>query len=490
MTNSKSFNKSPKQRALYHALMESILEDEDAMDEDVADKLKKRKQDDADKDEGHSARSDRELKRRKTSEDVEPSKESKSSSSKGTKSQPKSSSKSAQAGEIWKTPTISPLEIILALRSKVSLIPVIVRLLFLVLQDTKLMAEMLLGRHNKRAEVKKAVSKRSDKIGDYYNTYNAIFNGGYGSKSSYILVSRKEYDKVFNRLDMLNAPLEGKAEDTQEPQNQGQDMGKTDDQPKVKAALRHDWFKKAKRPPTPDFDWNIDNLTQEHLLGPAFNLLKGTCKSYVELEYNFEECYKAVTDRLDWNNPKGKEYPFDLSKPLPLIMECGHQVVPADFYFNNDLEYLKGGSSSKKYTTSTTKIKAAKYDIPGIEDMVPSLGSPVKASGRPSTGSRKLPEEAKYHQATDISNRTPYTAYSNPQGIIYVDKTVLHDIASNLRMDYLPKRKWSNLDRRRSRILIKAIDKLLLEIRLIRSLEKFVGGRDYREDFRLLERII
>ncbi|GKC32457.1 hypothetical protein Tco_1039751 [Tanacetum coccineum] len=54
------------------------------------------------------------------------------------------------------------------------------RLLFLVLQDTKLMAEMLLGRHNKRVEVKKAVSKRNGKIRDYYNTYNAIFNGSYG----------------------------------------------------------------------------------------------------------------------------------------------------------------------------------------------------------------------------------------------------------------------------------------------------------------------
>ncbi|GJS81355.1 hypothetical protein Tco_0747896 [Tanacetum coccineum] len=55
MTKSKSFNKSPKQRALYHALMGSILEDEDAMDEGVANKLKKRKPDDADKDEGPSA---------------------------------------------------------------------------------------------------------------------------------------------------------------------------------------------------------------------------------------------------------------------------------------------------------------------------------------------------------------------------------------------------------------------------------------------------
>nr|GFB94174.1 hypothetical protein [Tanacetum cinerariifolium] len=65
MTKSKSLNKRPKQRALYHALMDSILEDEDAMDEGVPDKLKKRKQDDADKDEGPSARSNLGLKRQK-----------------------------------------------------------------------------------------------------------------------------------------------------------------------------------------------------------------------------------------------------------------------------------------------------------------------------------------------------------------------------------------------------------------------------------------
>nr|GEZ93748.1 hypothetical protein [Tanacetum cinerariifolium] len=110
----------------------------------------------------------------------------------------------------------------------------------------------------------------------------------------------------------------------------------------------------------------IDNMTQDHLVGPVFNLLKETCKSRVELEYNIEECYKVVIDRLDWNNPKGKEYPFDLNKPLPLIMNRGRQVV-------YDLEYLRGGCSSKKYTTFTTKTKAAKYDIQGIEDMVPSL---------------------------------------------------------------------------------------------------------------------
>ncbi|GKA22178.1 hypothetical protein Tco_0708140 [Tanacetum coccineum] len=123
----------------------------------------------------------------------------------------------------------------------------------------------------------------------------------------------------------------------------------------------------------------IDNLTQEHLVGPAFNLFKGTCRSRVELEYHFEECYKAVTDRLNWNNPEGQEYPFDHSKPLPLIKDRGRQVVLVGYFINNDLKYLKGGSSSRKYMTSTTKTKAAKYDnIQGIKDMVPLLWTPVK----------------------------------------------------------------------------------------------------------------
>ncbi|GJR07750.1 hypothetical protein Tco_0790402 [Tanacetum coccineum] len=69
MTKSKSFTKSPKQRAFYHALMESIMEDEDVMDEGVANKLQKRKPYDADKDKGPSAGSNRGLKRQRISKD-------------------------------------------------------------------------------------------------------------------------------------------------------------------------------------------------------------------------------------------------------------------------------------------------------------------------------------------------------------------------------------------------------------------------------------
>ncbi|GJS13022.1 hypothetical protein Tco_0407494 [Tanacetum coccineum] len=101
MTKTKSFNKNTKHKALYHALMESILENEDAMDKGVADKSKKRKPDDADKDEGPPAGSNQGLKRKKTSKDDEPSKKAKSTeTSKGTtKPQPKSTAKSGQAYE-------------------------------------------------------------------------------------------------------------------------------------------------------------------------------------------------------------------------------------------------------------------------------------------------------------------------------------------------------------------------------------------------------
>ncbi|GJY60731.1 hypothetical protein Tco_0461388 [Tanacetum coccineum] len=101
MTKTKYFNKNPKHRAMYHALMQSIIEDENAMEKGVADRLKKRKPDDADKEEVPSAGSDRGLKRQKTSKDTKPSKKAKSTgTSKGTtKSQPKSTGKSTQAEE-------------------------------------------------------------------------------------------------------------------------------------------------------------------------------------------------------------------------------------------------------------------------------------------------------------------------------------------------------------------------------------------------------
>ncbi|GKD95291.1 hypothetical protein Tco_1375128 [Tanacetum coccineum] len=86
---------------------------------------------------------------------------------------------------------------------------------------------------------------------------------------------------------------------------------------------------------------------------------------------------------------------------------------------------------------------------------------------------------------SNLMNRTAYTTYSDPQGVIYKDqnnknrlmhtdelnkfsdgtlnnvRTALHDITSGIRMEYLSKRKWSGLDKRRARVMIQDIDKHL-----------------------------
>nr|GEX37821.1 hypothetical protein [Tanacetum cinerariifolium] len=138
----------------------------------------------------------------------------------------------------------------------------------------------------------------------------------------------------------------------------------------------------------------IENLTQDLMLGPACNLLKGTCTSSIGLEYNLQECFNALRDKLEWNNPEGDRYPSDLSKPLPLqegdrypsdlskpLPLQGlpdHLTIVVDYFFNNDLEYLKTSYLEKTYTTSITKTKAARYKIVGIEDTTPRLWSTIK----------------------------------------------------------------------------------------------------------------
>ncbi|GKD08119.1 hypothetical protein Tco_1187804, partial [Tanacetum coccineum] len=332
---------------------------------------------------------------------------------------------------------------------------------------------------------------------------------------------------------------------------------------------------------------------------------------------------------------------INLSKPLPLIKRGKRQRVPFEYFINNDLKYLQGEVLTMTYTTSTTKSKAAQYDLPGIEDMVPNIWSHVKvaynryvlwgishwreqhktfyvyARGIHSRGDvystkrilavthvkvmRKhgygYLEEIVVRRAdnllyrfkegdfprlwiNDIENmlilvvqnrltnlsgddvadltialrmftrslviqkrvedlqlriksyqkrinvtkpdtarlylkkRHPYTPYIDPQGFIYVDDhkrnrlmrsdelhkfsdgtltrllSSLEDITKNIDITYLPKRRWSNLENKRAHFMIKDINKLVKKRRMMRSLEKFIGGRLYETDLRLLQRTI
>nr|GEV89149.1 hypothetical protein [Tanacetum cinerariifolium] len=217
----------------------------------------------------------------------------------------------------------------------------------------------------------------------------------------------KSHQKNASEFAPAEEPIQT-TKDLEEPSHQEFETGVADDQPIVEASQHPKWFQIQKKPPTPDRAWNktlpathgsiqpwisdlakqadsrssfnelmdthvdfsaflmnrlkVDTLTPELLAGPTYELMKGSCKSLVELKFFLEEVYKATTYQLDWNNPKGQQYLHNLLKPLPLIPNSrGRRVIPFNHFINNDLEYLRGGASSRKYTTFVTKTKAADY---------------------------------------------------------------------------------------------------------------------------------
>nr|GEW09172.1 hypothetical protein [Tanacetum cinerariifolium] len=136
-----------------------------------------------------------------------------------------------------------------------------------------------------------------------------------------------------------SAPAEEPMQTTQdlkEPSHQEFKTGAADDEPIAEASQHPEWLQQQKKPPTPDH-----TLTSKLLARLTYELMKGSCKSLVE--------------------------------PLPLIPNSrGRHVIPFDQFINNDLKYLRGGASSRKYITSVTKTKATDYGhIKWIEDLVP-----------------------------------------------------------------------------------------------------------------------
>ncbi|GJW60250.1 hypothetical protein Tco_0109585 [Tanacetum coccineum] len=245
----------------------------------------------------------------------------------------------------------------------------------------------------------------------------------------------------------------------------------------------------------------LDKITKADLDGPIYNLLKGTCQSSIELEYNMEECYKALSNQLDWENPEGHKCPFDLSKPLPLKGRTSHLTILVEYLFNNDLVYLTSGDLERKYTTSITKTKAARYDLVDIEDMILNQWSKVKV------GYNKDAECGIKHggpQAVTVNKLYGY-GYLKEIMVRRADRNLykfkedetlkkvrdtLHHRLFNFRLGYIkdmPRRKWSAMDNRRSGIMVKLIDELMLERRIMRNLERLVRGRPLEMDYRLMQ---
>ncbi|GJX53284.1 integrase, catalytic region, zinc finger, CCHC-type containing protein [Tanacetum coccineum] len=104
-------------------------------------------------------------------------------------------------------------------------------------------------------------------------------------------------------------------------------------EPKTRKTLNPEWFKQPPRPPTPDPEWNKRQVVLDQPTQPWFN-----------------QMVSASKDPLTLNDLMTT--PIDFSK------------------YTSDPEIT--------YTTSITNTKAARYEIKGIEDMVPTLSSTIK----------------------------------------------------------------------------------------------------------------
>ncbi|GKC99469.1 hypothetical protein Tco_1169744, partial [Tanacetum coccineum] len=91
-----------------------------------------------------------------------------------------------------------------------------------------------------------------------------------------------------------------------------------------------DWFCKKQ---------GITELIQKDLECPAFEIVKVFHPNVIHLHYQMEECHKLLTDQVDYAIIR-----YNVKKPLPLGGQPGQVIIQADFFFNNDLEYLRYGS--------------------------------------------------------------------------------------------------------------------------------------------------
>ncbi|GJT57502.1 hypothetical protein Tco_0992556 [Tanacetum coccineum] len=227
-------------------------------------------------------------------------------------------------------------------------------------------------------------------------------------------------------------------------------------------APKKDWFKQHLRPPTPDQEWN-------------------NCQV---------------------NNPEVDRCPFDLTKPLPLKGRPGRLTVTAEYFFNNDLEFIKSSDPEKKYTTSITKTKAARYEIVGIKDMVLTLWSTTKVGyDKDALKGIKHWRDKRQHWYRSqtypgIEFKELYTPSFDPPWIIYED---LNKQKRVMRADELYKFSDRTLktvhdelhhpmDKRRLGLMVELINKKMLEMRIIRNLERLVGAWELEMDYKLMTR--
>ncbi|GJT44261.1 hypothetical protein Tco_0952976 [Tanacetum coccineum] len=255
---------------------------------------------------------------------------------------------------------------------------------------------------------------------------------------------------------------------------------------------------------------NVQTLTPELLAGPTFELMKGTCKSLTELEYFCEEPLSLVPNSqlrrlrlqimdIKWieelSGPKSMW--SQIRKILPLgnltfrwqkakdsSMICDLKRIRArdyegmmEFFTSSKIgDFLRLRNQDIEILCVLSRVKE-KVDNLQVEERI-AFNDVGKLIRRKSTS-----QSLDHLHDPNLMKTRRYTPYSDPRGFIYENKDKKNRFDAHCTILHIG-------HKANARAMIQAIDKRLKTRRIMRSLERFVGGRPYGGDLRLLQRTI
>nr|GEX58415.1 hypothetical protein [Tanacetum cinerariifolium] len=269
----------------------------------------------------------------------------------------------------------------------------------------------------------------------------------------------------------------------------------------------------------------VDTLTPERLAGPTYELMRGSCNSLTELEYHLEEFYGfavnwesaldvyskrriiAVTDLkiVKWHN----------YNHLDWILGIRMQYLPTTIWRNGDkdraaamiqaidkmlktrrimrsLERVRKGFCRLAHLAPQCVLSFYTYNPCGVHRWSLKFCKGLHLnweSARDVYSKRRIIavtelQIVEWHNYKHLDwitvRRDDDKLYKFKEGDF--KRLRIQDIKDMLlllgiRMKYLPQAIWRKRDKERAAAMIQAIDKQLKTRRIMRSLEKFVGGR-------------
>nr|GEW94183.1 hypothetical protein [Tanacetum cinerariifolium] len=248
-------------------------------------------------------------------------------------------------------------------------------------------------------------------------------------------------------------------QDLEEPSHQEFETGDADDQPIVEASQHPEWFQKQNKPPTPNRAWNKTLPATHESIQPYRKYTTSVTKTKAS-------DYGHVKWIEDLGHKRQQFYGFAVNRESPRDVYSKRKIIAV-----TELQIIEWLNYKHLDWIIVRRDDDKKAD---------------KSHGQRTLCFQRLSKNVhKKHRHPTACGRS-----LTSDGTLNDVRTVLDDRLKGIRMKYLPQAIWGRSDKERAAAMIQAIDKQLKTRRIMRSLEKFVGGRLYEEDFKMLQRTI